>query len=343
MSTNAPNKTRPSVFISHKHADSKIADEFSRFINLYTGKRAKVFQSSSNWQDAPQVGRNLTKELRMALWKTDILLLIYTDPRHDWDWCMWECGVASHPDSPDTKIILIQCGPETPKLFNDQVHVNARNLVDIQKFVNEFLTAPDFFPALGDSITDFHANGPEVTEAAAQLFQKIQPYFPGVEEPTEEWPAFPFLRLELNMSHVRQIEDAGPKERLRVTTDLLLKECLVVEGDRVAGQMFGAPGFQTDTKLGKLVSRWQERRPDSQSKWFESLCAQVMDGAQWNFPRLRWDLMQGLDNDNWYAPILNRVRRIPARGCMQFDIYFYKFEVKDGGDSALIPVPDKQP
>jgi hypothetical protein len=342
MSDNQP-KSKPSIFISHKHVDSKISDVLNRFITIYTGGSVKVFQSSSPWADAPQVGRNLNKELRKALWKTKVLILLYTNPNQDWTYCMWECGVASHPESPESKVIVFQCGGHTPALFSEQVNINARNMVDIQKFTDEFLTDPDFFPDYEGPLTQLQPHGREVAEAAAELFQKLQPLLPPEkEDPTEEWPTWPFLRLELSLDQISRICTAKPGERLQLTMDLMQNEFTVDEGDRVAGQLFGYPSFDSGMKFGKIIDRWKEVRTDSQSKWVESLAAQIMDGAQWNFPRVKWELMQGLDNDNWYAPILNRVRKVPNQQCMQFDIYFYKFNVDSEKDAAIIPTREKQ-
>jgi integrase len=39
---------------------------------------------------------------------------------------MWECGVATKPDSPETRIIVLQCGTEVPPVFQDQVRVQKR-------------------------------------------------------------------------------------------------------------------------------------------------------------------------------------------------------------------------
>lgn len=49
--------------------------------------------------------------------------------------------------------------------------------------------------------------------------------------------------------------------------------------------------------------------------------------------------MQGLSDSAWRAPVLNRIRRMPGRECMQFDVYFYKFDVAAGESCSKIVVP----
>ena len=339
MSPQNPNSSR-SLFISHKHVDKKIADLISSFITMHSGGRVTVHQSSSPWTDAPKVGRNLNKQLRETLWNTSVLILIYTSNDHDWSYCMWECGVASHPQSPDTKIILFQCAANSPAVFTEQVNVNMRDLVDIQKFTSEFLTSPDFFPGFPGAITKFKSNGREVASAAAELFQKLEPVLPPEKiDPATEWPAYPFLQLELGFQHIDQIRKLDPRERIQKANEIIKKECLISAADKYCEQLFGVLSFSNDMSFKQLADSWTERFPHSQSTWIQSLCNQVRAGATWNFPTTTWDIMQGFNDSIWRAPVLTRVRKIPSRQCTQFDVYFFKFDVNAEGDLININIP----
>lgn len=335
-----PQNSRPLLFISHKHSDSKIADVIRSFITMSSGGRIEVFQSSSPLADAPKVGRNLNKQLRETLWKASVVILVYTSEGQDWTYCMWECGVASHPQTPNTKIILFQCTGSSPALFAEQVNVNVRNFVDIQKLTDEFLTAPDFFPGLGGPITAFQPHGQEVASAAADFSQKLQPVLPPEkEDPSVEWPAFPFLQFELGFQDVGYILKAEPKDRPKVACEIIQKGCVISTADKYGEQLFGMPNFPSGMSLKELADSWREKYPNSQPKWIEALCSQIMEGAMWRFPRPVWQLMQGLNDDSWYAPVLNRVRKIPSQQCMQFDVYFYKFDVDSQKKSVDINLP----
>lgn len=337
----ASSNSTPRLFISHKHIDSNIADVIRSFVTMHSGGRISVFQSSSPWADAPKVGRNLNKQLREALWETSVVILVYTIPDQDWSYCMWECGVASHPQSPDTKIILFQCAGGSPMLFAEQVNVNARDLVDIQKFVDEFLTSPDFFPAFQGPITKFVPHGQEVASAAADFYQKIKPVLPPEkEDPSIEWPAYPFLQLELGISHVDRINNLETHERAKSAYKILQQECVISTADKYCEQLFGVPSFPCGMTLKKLIETWRESHPDSESKWVRALCSQILAGVMWKFPPTSWELMQGLSDSVWHAPVLNRVRKLPGRHCMQFDIYFYKFGIKAGEKSFRINIPE---
>jgi hypothetical protein len=339
---------RPLLFISHRHVDSKIADVLREFVNNKSLGSVAVYQSSSASGNSPQIGTNLNQQLIESLKKTNVLILVYTTPDQDWSYCMWECGLALDPSTPPTRIILFQCAGYSPAPFLDQVKVNIRNQVDIQKFTNDFLTSETFFPKHHRKIAPFlQPNGPEVVQAANELYVKLQEVAPsGEDDPSEEWPAWPFLQLELSLEQVDHICKAQPAERLQVTRNILQNECLISEGDREAAQLFGITGFPRNIRFQKLIDTWKEETCKKENfqpelKWLESLCSQIVRGAQWRFPNLQWELMQGAEGHNWYAPVLNRVRKIPSRKCMQFDVYFYKFQIDPDSKSVNVGIPSE--
>ena len=316
--------SRPLVFISHRHEDKILADVITDFLKTKSGGRVEVFQSSNFAAKGPEIGRNLNEQLRQYLWTASAVILIYTTSDQDWSYCMWECGVAMDPGSPDTKVILFQCAGEAPALFADQVRVDITNSGDIQRFTNEFLTSKRFFPGHGVAMSRFRENDQQVMDAAKRLFDELDKVKPRPRELVEEWPAFPFLRLELRLDHVDTICKANNRTRNQVATKIIKRECLVSEGDKEVGQLFGVPIISKGMVFQKLLDKWARKNVRSNSKWIDALYGQIMDGAQWDFPRLAWEFMPGPDGNTVYAPMLTRVRRIPGE-CMQFDIYFYKF------------------
>lgn len=314
---------KPSIFISHKHVDSTIADTLRIFFTMQSGGRARVYQSSSPWADAPKFGRNLNKQLMAALWHTNLVILIYTNRELDWGYCMWECGVALNPQSPDTRIILLQCADSSPALFAEQVNVNARSFPDIQKFTNEFLTSPDFFPGSCEPITKFSPNGQEVANAAAELFEKLTSVLPAPPEgPSEEWPAYPFLQLEIDLLRITNLRDLKHENRVKLVYD----ETRIAGADVYCWQLFGMPSFPHDMSFKQLLDNWKSKHPDASPKWIESIVMQLTAGAMWEFPPQIWERMEGSDKQ-YYLPMLIRVRKLPSSKCMQFDVYFCKWPI----------------
>jgi hypothetical protein len=42
-----------------------------------------------------------------------------------------KCGVATHPASPETKIVVLQCGPHPPSVYADAIRGQAQDPVSI--------------------------------------------------------------------------------------------------------------------------------------------------------------------------------------------------------------------
>lgn len=336
-----PPDQKPRLFISHRHDDSDIADVVRSFINSRSGGRVAVFQSSSSMADGPRIGRQLNKELMTNLWQANLLVLLYTAPDQDWSYCMWECGVALDPSSPITRIVLFQCSGTSPSLFADQVRVNVRNLVDIQKFTNEFLTSPDFFPNHGQAMTGFQPNGAEVLEAAQELYDRMQAVAPADGSDPEEWPPYPYFQLELTAEQVRQVCDAPTGQRSTAALGILEKEAIVNEADNEAGRVFRMRGIK-ETPFSKLLANWRETYPDADAGWVTALACQVAAAAQGQFPNQTWELFRAADENDgtWYGPSIMRVRDIPRARRMQFDVYLCKFSV-DADDRVNITVPKR--
>ena len=219
-------RSQPLLFISHRHADREIADVVRNFITYRGGGDVDVFQTSSADAQAPKIGRNINRELMKALWKSEVLILIYTSQERDWDYCMWECGVATHRESDDTHVIVLQCGRQLPRVFADQVAVDIRDPEKVRRFVNDFLTDPDFFPGRNEAVTRFQPNDANVERMARGLYDELQNIVRPDDDhdQIEEWPAVPFVRLGLTSSQVRQIAEEDDDDHAWQTTARLLLE-----------------------------------------------------------------------------------------------------------------------
>jgi hypothetical protein len=332
--------TRPLLFISHRHADQAIAEVLRKFVTDRSGGRIEVYQSSSAYADGPRVGRELHRELKERLWAAGVVVLVYTSPDEDWSHCMWECGVASHPQIPETKIVVLQCGPQSPSVYGESVRVIAQDPVDIQKFTREFLTNDDFFPGYGEAVAPwFDRNGEEVQQAARELHDTLTKILPTPEE-GEEWPTVPFLRLQLTYTEVDAIRKLGKAEGSRSVQEA----ARVTDSDGEALRIFGLGRLKLFEPFSQFVEAWQQERPDEPTKWVEELCEQIRVGGHWRRPRFRWQLMRSVDHadQSKYSPVLSRVRSVPRQRCHQFDIYFSKFDTDEEGAVKIGFVHERQ-
>jgi len=313
----------PSLFISHKHADKKIADVIREFIYQRTNREVAVFQSSAADADAPELGHALAGELRDALWQSGVVILVYTTEDQDWQWCMWECGVALNPASPDTRVIVFQCAAESPRVFQDSVRVNVREREDVLKFVKTFLTNPLFFPGMGSPIAPkLSPDGPEVAQFAEVLFAELAKVIP--RSNLAEWAAQPLLQLQLPIEVCEKIA-AEPGEGGDLTiqvADLLSVSSL----DPQARQIFGVADLSPGTKLSGLAMRWAEKHSARPLDWVRDIEAQVRRAARNDIPVIGWGYLQAADNGPKHIPLLSRTRRLPSIGSVQFDVNLVRFD-----------------
>ena len=322
--------TRPLLFISHRHADRLIADALRRFVTDRSGGRIAIFQSSSAHAENPRVGRELQKELKEQLWAAGVVILVYTSPDEDWSYCMWECGVATHPASPETKIVVLEFGPRSPRVYTDAVRVNARDLMGVQKFTSEFLTSVDFFPGYGEAVAPgFSANGDEVQQAARELHTALHELVMEDAEEEQDWATAPFMRLNLTFAEVDGIRKLDQAEGARA----VLGAARVSDIDAEAKRLFGLGRVEQLAPFSQLVSAWQQGRPEAPTHWIDELAEQLREGSHWRYPRFRWQLLRSVDDADRakYAPTLSRVRSVPRRRCHEFDVYFNKFDTDDEG------------
>ncbi|MEP6762618.1 MAG: TIR domain-containing protein [Sporichthyaceae bacterium] len=331
---------QPLLFISHRHADKPIADVLRKFITDRSGGRIRVFQSSSAEAQNPRAGHGLGQQLKQHLWEATVVILVYTSRQEDWSYCMWECGVATL-ESPETRIIVLRCGPDVPQVYSDAVVVDAREITDIQKLTSDFLTSADFFPAYGEALAPgFSASGEEVQDAAGRLHAALTDLI--VRDSGEDWATVPFLRLQLSYDQVDHIKTLKKREE---GTDEVLRVALVSEINGEGKRLFGLGLVEPLQPFSQLVDAWRERRPDqTMGAWTDELAEQIRQASFWRNPQFSWQLMRSSEDSDHakYAPILSRVRSVPSQRFHEFDVYFNKFETDEEGALRIGFVDERQ-
>jgi hypothetical protein len=319
--------SKPLIFISHKHCDRAIATVVRGFITEQTSGRVPVFQSSDPSAKTPGIGRTLNAELRKALWDAGAVILVYTSPDEDWGYCMWECGVATLPDSPDTRIVLLQCGDSAPSLFDGQSRVNARDKTSVTTFVTQFMTEKKFIPQMDEALTGFNESSKQVEQAANRFYEDLQAVIP--EGAAEEWPAHPYIQLQLPNASARAITECPPERRKALTREIVLSQATVTDSDKYACALFGLMEHGPDMRLQGLYDTWRAAHPDSPDAWIDSLTDQIGRAAQWQFPVIKWSGMPAVGDRRVTVPVLARVRKIPSLASHQFDVFFFPFNLLD--------------
>jgi hypothetical protein len=326
----------PSLFISHKHSDSKIARVLGDFFEAKSNGDVKVHLSSSKDFEGPRFGGSVNAQLRQALWHTDVLILVYTSSDQNWSYCMWECGVANDSQSPETNIIVFQCGSDVPEPFKDVLRVNPRSLDDLKGFMTDFLRKADFFPKLGRAVAP-NLKDIYIENAAKELKDQLERVLPKPDDgSSKEWPTWPYLRVELPMTEVETLAAANESERSALALQIVKDYGVVAESDARTAQLFGLAGFPNQMKLGTLLKSWKDKNPNAEASWFESCCDQIVMGAARGFPVIRLSTIREVGGESDYTPVLSRIKPMPYAGGVQFDIYFYNLS-----DPRAVPVTSR--
>lgn len=323
------------VFISHRHADHRIADALRKWIEeTAIGTPVEVFQSSQPG-GGPRPGHPLNEELHRQLKKANVVLCVFTVQDADWSYCMWECGLATDPVKPSTNVIILQCTSHFPAPFQDRVRVDARELSSIENFVTGFLTEPEFFPNSGGPLAPRWEPGSDrVKRKADALFHGLKDLLP---EESAEWRPWPVLILELKNSEVAQLSDCRDEtDRLHTVNDLLTSSCVAVDAQRTAPNLFGIAHFQTRHAFQWIKEAWERTNPTSESVWITSIARQISLAARDLMPYTDWVLMESGPRGagQWYTPVLCWTRRNSTKGWVQFDIYFIPAKGRDPGTGA---------
>jgi hypothetical protein len=331
--------SNPLIFISHKHSDRAVATVLRSFVSEQSSGKFRVFQSSDPSAAGPRIARQIRTELREALWEASAVILVYTSPDKDWGYCMWECGVATHPGSPDTRIIVFQCADSSPDLFAGQLHVDARENADIERFARQFMTDPEFLPRRNEPVTGYPATDPRVTMAANKLFEDLKAVLP--QGAAEEWPAHPFIQFHLSSTALKRISETEPTQRGNVAKQTVRNQATVGDADKVAESLFGMADFEPGLTLDRLFEIWRAAHPNDSDAWLDGLADQIGRAAQWQSPTLKWIAMPA-SGERLYAPVVTRVRKVPSTGVLEFDVYWYPFNVLEATPVTARMVPRQE-
>jgi hypothetical protein len=86
MTQDSGNKLQ--VFVSHKHDDHALAETVKTTLEGLSG-RIECFVSGSDLS----AGSDWNAEIRSQLAKSHLLILLFTEPSRNWDWCLFEAGL----------------------------------------------------------------------------------------------------------------------------------------------------------------------------------------------------------------------------------------------------------
>jgi hypothetical protein len=167
-SPNLDDLNRIQVFVSHKIGDEAIARKVVAQIEMFSGDI--VFHFS---EEAP-FGDTFPEWIKQNLRHSHLLLLLYTDPEENWEWCLYETGLYTPLNEEEFgRIICIynpESGPPKPLLLVQGVEATAHRL---KGFLKQLLTTTE----LTGAAKPLRTNIPEeaLDTAARTIAQLIGP------------------------------------------------------------------------------------------------------------------------------------------------------------------------
>lgn len=105
MSRLAQDKFR--VFVSHKSDDAELAEVVAEELRSLVPDRIECWVSS----EALTAGMDWEREIKRQLAQSHLLVLLFTTPRHTWDWCLYEVGLYVRFDVDDVTSVACLFDP----------------------------------------------------------------------------------------------------------------------------------------------------------------------------------------------------------------------------------------
>ncbi|MDH5740153.1 MAG: hypothetical protein OEY77_07500, partial [Nitrospira sp.] len=288
------------------------------------------------------VGQPLIEQLKQALVKAQVVLLIYTFADEDWSFCMWELGVATDPKNEHTNSVVFCCSRDTPKVFEGQILVEMTK-DDLEKFVHQLHKRDKFFA--GEK--PYQDIPPEEVQKRSQALYddliKVVPFRQSIE--IFRWDNF---RLQIETDTIEQLhtlfrEAESNDEEIH---NMLSKGSHVLGEPPPFGQSqehFGFHAFEEKLTLETLIDRWKVGKKQCQDEkiegwaeatddWIPELYSELKRAVNNQAAQPPRYLMRSLvpDTNWWFYPVLNHVSHLPNKS-MQLDLYFYRFRRADPG------------
>lgn len=190
------------VFISHKHEDHALATTVAQSLRSLS-TALDCFVSGSDIG----AGTDWNREIREALKRSHLLVLLFTNPTHNWDWCLYEAGLFTRLDAEDVHAVVSLFHPDgpAPRVLENLQGVVA-NQADLRVFLEKLCKATW-------RVSDDWRKGPlnsrvrpEVLQAAAE---HIEAAFPTAKSQAIHHPCH---RLVLDLTSASDSRDGIPDD-----------------------------------------------------------------------------------------------------------------------------------
>jgi len=122
------------IFISHKHDDHDAAAQLSNVLGN-VDEQIKCFVSGSHLI----AGTDWNAEIRTQLLDSHLLVLLFTEPSKNWDWCLYEAGLFTSLGDEHSVVCLFPPTGESPRPLKSLQGVQV-TVPLVQQFLRQLCT-----------------------------------------------------------------------------------------------------------------------------------------------------------------------------------------------------------
>jgi TIR domain len=97
------------IFISHKHQDHALAMTVRLALERLTERSERKISCFVSGADIT-AGHDWDRQIRRELANSHLLILLFTNPSRDWDWCLFETGLFTRFDADDVHAVVCLVG-----------------------------------------------------------------------------------------------------------------------------------------------------------------------------------------------------------------------------------------
>ena len=198
-----PPSDRFRIFISHKHDDHAFAESLERQLEGLSD-RIKCFVSGVNLT----AGADWNAEIRSQLLVSHLLILLFTEPSKNWDWCLYEAGLFTSLGEEHSVVCLYRAEDGSPRPLSNLQGVPVEPQA-VQRFLTQ-LCEQTWLIAQKWRMGALH---PKVDSArVAQLATTIVDAFPrrAATAPAGPLTHFPCHRVVLDLRQIDTITAGIP-------------------------------------------------------------------------------------------------------------------------------------
>jgi hypothetical protein len=274
------------IFISHKSEDKEAAQTIAKHLRTYGAESLKVFISEEIY-----AGKDWRQVIEEKLSKSTLLILIFTEARLSWDWCLYETGMFMASAGESRRNVICLYTPETgpPDQIKHLEAIPAHYAIIKDKFL-KVLFGETVWTGKKEPINPSFANNEELLDATAK---DICSFFHQKETEKKYMNKYFILRID----DPDKISEGQIPQYATVRSEYL-KEVFGIAGDVTYWQLIA--DYQADTR------------------WTQQLQEAIKTAAKGFIPEQIQATFRSKNNEV-IRPILYRVNWLSG-GAMEFSI-----------------------